>query len=209
MSEPKEFRVTMQLRNNRMLEIREAHGWTQHQAAAACGVAPQAWGGLETLREHPMRWYGGGKGKPRFLAWSQAARAISVALEVEPEKLWPEAVQGVKGGRHSLRVGADEARALMGSVQDTAQLVDGAELAEQTRKVLATLTMREEKVLRMRFGIGEKSDHTLEEVGQEFEVGRGRIQQIEAKALRKLRRPSIARGLAPFVADDVRKPGDQ
>ena len=60
-------------------------------------------------------------------------------------------------------------------------------LAEQTRKVLATLTPREEKVLRMRFGIGEKSDHTLEEVGQDFEVTRERIRQIEAKALRKLR----------------------
>ena len=63
-------------------------------------------------------------------------------------------------------------------------------LAEQTRKVLATLTPREEKVLRMRFGIGEKSDHTLEEVGQDFEVTRERIRQIEAKALRKLRHPS-------------------
>ncbi|MGD9277741.1 MAG: RNA polymerase sigma factor RpoD, partial [Desulfobacterales bacterium] len=58
-------------------------------------------------------------------------------------------------------------------------------LAEQTRKVLATLTPREEKVLRMRFGIGEKADHTLEEVGQDFAVTRERIRQIEAKALRK------------------------
>jgi RNA polymerase primary sigma factor len=72
-------------------------------------------------------------------------------------------------------------------------------LAEQTRKVLATLTPREEKVLRMRFGIGEKSDHTLEEVGQDFEVTRERIRQIEAKALRKLRHPSRSKRLRPFV----------
>jgi RNA polymerase primary sigma factor len=72
-------------------------------------------------------------------------------------------------------------------------------LAEQTRKVLATLTPREEKVLRMRFGIGEKSDHTLEEVGQDFEVTRERIRQIEAKALRKLRHPSRAKRLKSFV----------
>ena len=63
-------------------------------------------------------------------------------------------------------------------------------LAEQTRRVLSTLTPREEKVLRMRFGIGEENDHTLEEVGQDFNVTRERIRQIEAKALRKLRHPS-------------------
>ena len=73
------------------------------------------------------------------------------------------------------------------------------DLSEQTRRVLATLTPREEKVLRMRFGIGEKSDHTLEEVGQDFEVTRERIRQIEAKALRKLRHPSRSKKLKSFV----------
>ncbi|MCL2760525.1 MAG: RNA polymerase sigma factor RpoD [Desulfuromonadales bacterium] len=72
-------------------------------------------------------------------------------------------------------------------------------LSEQTSRVLSTLTSREEKVLRMRFGIGEKSDHTLEEVGQDFEVTRERIRQIEAKALRKLRHPSRAKKLKSFV----------
>ena len=72
-------------------------------------------------------------------------------------------------------------------------------LAEQTRKVLTTLTPREEKVLRMRFGIGEKADHTLEEVGRDFSVTRERIRQIEAKALRKLRHPSRSRKLKSFM----------
>ncbi len=72
-------------------------------------------------------------------------------------------------------------------------------LAEQTRKVLATLTPREEKVLRMRFGIGEKADHTLEEVGQDFAVTRERIRQIEAKALRKLRHPTRSKKLKHFI----------
>ncbi|OPX36695.1 MAG: RNA polymerase sigma factor RpoD [Desulfobacteraceae bacterium 4484_190.2] len=72
-------------------------------------------------------------------------------------------------------------------------------LAEQTRSVLRTLTPREEKVLRMRFGIGEKADHTLEEVGRDFSVTRERIRQIEAKALRKLRHPSRSRKLKSFV----------
>ncbi len=72
-------------------------------------------------------------------------------------------------------------------------------LAEQTRRVLSTLTPREEKVLRMRFGIGEESDHTLEEVGQDFNVTRERIRQIEAKALRKLRHPSRSNKLKTFM----------
>jgi len=72
-------------------------------------------------------------------------------------------------------------------------------LSVQTRKVLSTLTPREEKVLRMRFGIGEKSDHTLEEVGQDFDVTRERIRQIEAKALRKLRHPSRSKQLKSFI----------
>jgi RNA polymerase primary sigma factor len=72
-------------------------------------------------------------------------------------------------------------------------------LSEQTIKALATLTPREEKVLRMRFGIGEKSDHTLEEVGQNFDVTRERIRQIEAKALRKLRHPSRSKKLRAFI----------
>jgi len=79
------------------------------------------------------------------------------------------------------------------------EAVISSNLSEQTRKVLASLTPREEKVLRMRFGIGEKYDHTLEEVGQDFDVTRERIRQIEAKALRKLRHPSRARKLKSFV----------
>jgi RNA polymerase primary sigma factor len=80
-----------------------------------------------------------------------------------------------------------------------ADAVISTDLAEQTRKVLTTLTPREEKVLRMRFGISGKADHTLEEVGQEFAVTRERIRQIEAKALRKLRHPSRSGRLKSFM----------
>jgi RNA polymerase primary sigma factor len=72
-------------------------------------------------------------------------------------------------------------------------------LRESTTRVLATLTPREERVLRMRFGIGMNTDHTLEEVGQQFSVTRERIRQIEAKALRKLKHPSRARMLRSFL----------
>jgi RNA polymerase primary sigma factor len=72
------------------------------------------------------------------------------------------------------------------------------DLKEQTMRVLQTLTPREEKVLRKRFGIGMDNEHTLEEVGQGFEVTRERIRQIEAKALRKLRHPSRSKRLRSF-----------
>jgi len=72
-------------------------------------------------------------------------------------------------------------------------------LGDETSSVLSTLTPREEKVIRMRFGIGERADHTLEEVGRDFSVTRERIRQIEAKALRKLRHPSRAKKLKSFV----------
>ena len=84
-------------------------------------------------------------------------------------------------------------------VVSPAESVVNHNLGEQTRKVLTSLTPREEKVLRMRFGIGEKSDHTLEEVGRDFDVTRERIRQIEAKALRKLRHPSRSKKLKSFI----------
>ena len=74
-----------------------------------------------------------------------------------------------------------------------------ANLRETTTRVLATLTPREERVLRMRFGIGMNTDHTLEEVGQQFSVTRERIRKIEAKALRKLKHPSRSRKLRSFL----------
>jgi RNA polymerase primary sigma factor len=84
-------------------------------------------------------------------------------------------------------------------VTSPADAVINFNLSERTRKVLTTLTPREEKVLRMRFGIGEKADHTLEEVGRDFAVTRERIRQIEAKALRKLRHPSRSKRLKSFI----------
>ncbi len=84
-------------------------------------------------------------------------------------------------------------------VVNPSEAIVSINLAEQTRQVLQTLTPREEKVLRMRFGIGEESDHTLEEVGQDFNVTRERIRQIEAKALRKLRHPSRSERLKAFL----------
>jgi RNA polymerase primary sigma factor len=101
-------------------------------------------------------------------------------------------------------VGDEEDSHLGDFIEDTnaIQPIDAAiqsELRETTTRVLASLTAREERVLRMRFGIGMNKDHTLEEVGQQFSVTRERIRQIEAKALRKLKHPSRSRILRSFL----------
>ena len=101
-------------------------------------------------------------------------------------------------------IGDDEDSNLGDFIEDKAALlpVDSAiqsNLRETTTRVLASLTPREERVLRMRFGIGMNTDHTLEEVGQQFSVTRERIRQIEAKALRKLKHPSRSRKLRSFL----------
>jgi RNA polymerase primary sigma factor len=84
-----------------------------------------------------------------------------------------------------------------------AEAVININLKEQTESVLKTLTPREEQVIKMRFGLGDGSEHTLEEVGQRFSVTRERIRQIEAKALRKLRHPSRSRMLKAFLEGTV------
>jgi RNA polymerase primary sigma factor len=101
-------------------------------------------------------------------------------------------------------VGEEEDSQLRDFIEDKSSVnpqdaVIHCDLEAQTRQVLATLAPREERVLKMRFGIGERANHTLEEVGQDFDVTRERIRQIEAKALRKLRHPSRSRLLKSFV----------
>ena len=116
-------------------------------------------------------------------------------MQMPVEKL----CQILERARHTLRletpVGEDEGSQLGEFIEDKGgvnalDVTIHSELSEQTRTVLKTLTPREEKILRMRFGIGENSEHTLEEVGRHFKVTRERIRQIEAKALDRLRHPS-------------------
>jgi RNA polymerase primary sigma factor len=104
-------------------------------------------------------------------------------------------------------IGEDEGSRLIDFLPDTTRMspteaIIRLNLQEQTAEVLRTLSPREEKIVRMRFGLEDGSEHTLEEVGQAFQVTRERIRQIEAKALRKLRHPSRSRRLKAFVDRD-------
>ncbi len=132
------------------------------------------------------------------------AEEIAVRMDISVEKV--RKVLNIAKEPISLEtpIGEDNDSYLGDFIEDKrvvspSEAVVNINLQEQTRRVLSTLTPREEKVLRMRFGIGERSDHTLEEVGQNFDVTRERIRQIEAKALRKLRHPSRSKKLKSFV----------
>jgi len=105
-------------------------------------------------------------------------------------------------------IGEDDDSSLGDFIEDTSVIspldaATNASLAEATREILATLSPREAKVLRMRFGIDMNTDHTLEEVGKQFDVTRERIRQIEAKALRKLRHPSRSERLRSFIDNET------
>lgn len=133
---------------------------------------------------------------------------IAERMELPVEKV--KKVQKISKEPISLEtpIGEEEDSSLGDFIEDKkiispADAVMSVTLSEQTRTVLSSLTPREEKVLRMRFGIGEKSDHTLEEVGQDFFVTRERIRQIEAKALRKLRHPSRAKLLKAYLEGTI------
>jgi RNA polymerase primary sigma factor len=101
-------------------------------------------------------------------------------------------------------VGEEEDSRIMDFIEDKEMISPqnaaiNSNFARQTQKVLSTLNNREEKILRMRFGIGEHQDHTLEEVGQDFDLSRERIRQIEDKALRKLKLSRWTDGLRSFI----------
>ena len=119
-------------------------------------------------------------------------RKVRLAQRASRQPLSLETPLGAEEDFHLMDVVADK------NAPSQNDVYDAMDLADKTRQVLATLTPREERVLRMRLGIGEHTPCTLEEVGQEFQVTRERIRQIEAKALAKLRHPSLSSRLSSF-----------
>jgi RNA polymerase primary sigma factor len=149
------------------------------------------------------------------LVATSRAMLQELGREATPEELAEQLELSVDKVRHIMKVskspisletpiGEEDDSHLGDFIEDPSALspsdaVIAQDLSDQTDRVLATLTPREERVLRMRFGIGEMSDHTLEEVGLDFDVTRERIRQIEAQALRKLRHPTRSKRLHSFT----------
>jgi RNA polymerase primary sigma factor len=154
------------------------------------------------------------RGMVQDLGREPTTEELAAKLEMSPDKV--RSVLKVVKQPVSLEtpVGEDEDNVLGDFIEDTqalapADAVMSLNLREQTRQALAGLTPREEQVLRLRFGVGESTDYTLEEVGQRFAVTRERIRQIEAKALRKLRRPQRIRPLGELPARPVEDGGSK
>jgi RNA polymerase primary sigma factor len=156
------------------------------------------------------------RGMVQELGREPTTEELAAKLEMAPDKV--RGVLKVVKQPVSLEtpVGEEEDNVLGDFIEDThalapADAVMSLKLREQTRQALAALTPREEQVLRLRFGVGEPTDYTLEEVGQRFAVTRERIRQIEAKALRKLRRPQRSRlmsagGAVPYERGETEGP---
>jgi len=192
----KELELTIRVKNNLIKQRRENAGLSQIQVAKGAGVSVSAIQGFELMHLSPIHQRWGG--------WTATARKLATFFEVEPETLFPEGVLAVVQPVAVRTVDARDVKQIVSSYQE--RVLRGPE-SELTRRelraevadLIGTLKEREQRVLAMRFGLTDGTDHTCEEVAEEFGVTRERIRQIEAKALRKLRHPSRVARLKPFV----------
>ena len=193
----KELELTLRLRNNRLKQRRDALGMTQAALAAAAGVGVATYQELEGLRRSPqVQGAFGGR-------WREVALQLARFHCVEPEVLFPPSVLKVETPVASRKVDGDDLSPLLTQHQqrlleapDVAH--DREELREQVAFALSRLSPREAQVLRLRFGLDGDGARTFDEIGAVLEVGKERVRQIEAKALRTLRHPKRCAALVAF-----------
>jgi transcriptional regulator with XRE-family HTH domain len=206
----KELEVTVIVRNNRLKERRLALGMNQFLLAGAAGISHGVYQALECMRSSPLTDTSRRPGRDEeVLDWSNAAKALATFHEVEPEELFPDAVQHVHQDRVVRRVDIAEVRSSLAAAEMLPGLPEGLvdmefatrEMRSRIDRVLGTLTARESEILSKRFGLGDGPEKTHSAIAEEQKVTAGRIGQIEAKALRKLRHPSRAKALRSFIDD--------
>ena len=191
----KDFELTMRIRNNRLKERRLAMGLSAPAFAEQAGVSYTAYIQLEGLKLHPMRlrrpWREGG------LEWRPVALKVAEFHRVLPEELWPDAILAVQKSEVVAKVESEmllAATKLSADAHVLCEATSQSELEERERRdvllrmMKRCLTPREETVLRKRFGWDDDSPMTLADIGDLDGVCGNRVKQIEAKAIRKMRK---------------------
>jgi len=195
---PKEFRVEVRLRNNRLITYREQLGLKPREMANQIGVSYGMLLAYESMRQSPLT--------KTSDDWRESALRIASFHGVEPAFFWPDSVIAIEKYKASIELSSDEAARLLSPGPTIAALApapdDGLakkELEEAFRLMLSTLTPREEEILVLRFGLRGEREHTLREIGDRQGVTREVIRKIEVKALKKLRHPARSKRLKPFI----------
>jgi len=195
----KEIEVEVWLRNNRLKERRMQLGLNQRELSEAAGLSPSVYGQFENMKVSPFH--------QRTGKWRITVQRLARFHHCLPEDLFPEAVREIEQTRATRTFDAVELPNLLSDHQNQRMLMSPEEvlvtkeLTDEVENALRNLTVKEEKVLRLRFGLGGEREHTTGEIGDEFGVGRGRIYQIQCKALHKLRHPGNYGGLHTFMPD--------
>lgn len=213
----KEYRVDVRLRNNLLLKRIEGLGYLSiADFCRANNLSYQQVVQLASMRTPALK--KARRSKCRTDAWElteefkKVVVKVAAALGCEPEDLFTFRQKvGLEMTSSSIEISEDDALRLAdnrnmdslpspeGYMHPPDMSVLAKRLSDQARRVLATLTPREEKVLRMRFGIGEREDFTTRELSEEFEISNTRMHEIQRKALRKLKHPIRANKLKPFI----------
>lgn len=199
----KDIRLEIKIRNNLILRKMEEKGietvvelWRQMKAASLSVPRGDIDGLINMTKSARL-------GNRNQNAWSKAALSLSDFFNCMPEELFSEPQQHRKITKNRITAELAYTDLQRLDTEATALLPDAAydhnALPKVIARVLATLTPREERVLRLRFGIGDDNDLTLEEIGEQFNVTRERIRNIEAKALRKLKHPIRSKQLRGFL----------
>ena len=214
----KDLRLELRVKNNLLFQALKSYLKTDSdegviaKAARAMGGCASTLSSYVTLRNSPWC-LGKGRRKMGFdvLALRRSAVAIMKALGKTAEELFPENlyekptlrvyVAEVDSKEFPAILGPPQPRILPSPENEFLQNIQNDQMKEQLAGILKTLTPREERVLRMRFGFDDGNERTLEEVGQSFAVSKERIRQVAAKALRKLRHPSRSHKLKAFITN--------
>jgi len=182
----KEFEVEIRVRNNLLKQRRTEIGLSQRELAFAAGVSQWTITVFESMRESPISRRGG---------WKSTAKRIAQFFCVDEEDIWPDVVRNVSKHRATVQVDAAGVQSLIESDGPQHKRIELRERAQAVNQALGVLTDRERHVLEARCGFDGSEGLSLDKIAKDMFLSKERVRRIEAKALRKLRHPSVCSGL--------------